>query len=248
MVDVGPLELAPEELRVLGCLIEKEHTTPDQYPLTMNALVAACNQASNRSPVTAYDHGTVEAALSLLRRRGVARAVLAPGNRATKYRHVLDEAWGLTQGECAVLAVLALRGPQTVNELHARTERYSGLGDLGGVQAVLDRLAGRYEQPYVRRLGRQPGQREERWAHLLGGEPAVVPAGGVLPPSHLRSPAPSTGSGPPLTGPLGPSRPLTGPLGPGRSERMAALEQAVTDLREQLQALRDQVAELRDLL
>ena len=166
MVDVGPVKMAPEELRVLGCLIEKQHTTPDQYPLTMNALVVACNQTSNRSPVTAYDHGTVEAALGLLRQRGVARAVLAPGNRATKYRHVLDEAWGLTQGECAVIAVLALRGAQTLNELHARTERYSGLEDLGGVEAVLDRLAGRYEQPYVRRIGRQPGQREERWTHL----------------------------------------------------------------------------------
>ena len=218
MVEVGPVELGPEELRVLGCLIEKEHTTPDQYPLTMNSLVAACNQVSNRTPVVDYDHETVEMTLGLLRQRGVARAVLASGNRATKYRHVLDEAWGLTSGECAVLAVLVLRGAQTLSELRARTERYSGLEDIGGTEGVLDRLAIRYERPYVRCLGRQPGQREERWAHLLGGEPEIfVPPAGA---SAL----------------------------PRASDRMALLEEEVAALRGQVQGLQNEVANLRDLL
>jgi uncharacterized protein YceH (UPF0502 family) len=168
--------LEPAELRVLGCLVEKEHTTPDQYPLTLNGLVLACNQTSNRQPVVAYDEETVRTALASLRQRKLARTILAPGNRATKYRHVLDEATGLTPGECAILAVLALRGPQTASELRARTERYRGVEDLGGVESVLSRLADRYEEPYVRRLERQPGQREERWAQLLGGEPPPAEA------------------------------------------------------------------------
>lgn len=208
----------PEELRVLGCLVEKEHTTPDQYPLTLNALVTACNQSSNRNPVVAYDDQTVTAALAGLRQRGLARAILAPGNRATKYRHVLDESQGLTPGECAVLAVLALRGPQTVNELRTRTERYNGIDDLGGVEAVLERLAGRYEEPYVRCLGRQPGQREERWAQLLAGEP---------PPMPLAAPAAGALSGPAAPG--------------GMGARVAALESEVA-------ALKEEVAELRRLL
>lgn len=204
-------ELSPEELRVLGCLVEKEHNTPDQYPLTLNGLVAACNQTSNRTPVVAYDEGTVTAALALLRERGLARTILASGNRATKYRHVLEEARGLTPGECAVLAVLALRGPQTVNELRTRTERYQGIDDLGGVEAVLDRLARRYEEPYVRCLERQPGQREERWAHLLAGEP----------PAWVAE-AP---------------RPAGAPTG-SVAARLAALEAAVGALRQEVDELR----------
>jgi uncharacterized protein len=163
-------ELAPEAIRVLGCLIEKQHTTPDQYPLTMNALVVACNQTTNRFPVVGYDVPTVDAALGLLREQKLVRVLLAAGRQATKYRHVVDEAWGLTPAECAVLAVLFLRGPQTVNELRTRTERYQGIDELGGIEPTLERLATRYAEPYVTRLGRHLGQREERWAHLLGGE------------------------------------------------------------------------------
>ncbi|MBO0729631.1 MAG: YceH family protein [Acidimicrobiaceae bacterium] len=167
--------LSPEELRVLGCLIEKSATTPDQYPLTMNGLLLACNQTSNRNPVVDYDQAIADTALARLRELKLARIVHQPGGRADKYRHVVDETWGLTDGELAVLAVLALRGPQTVNELRTRTERYAGLDEMGGVDGVLHRLKNRYEEPYVTRLERQPGQREERWAHLLAGEVIDVP-------------------------------------------------------------------------
>jgi uncharacterized protein YceH (UPF0502 family) len=159
--------LTPEQLRVLGALIEKEATIPDQYPLTLNALLNATNQTSNRNPVTSYDPETVTTTLGELRGLGLARVVHQPGQRADKYRHVVHEAWGLTREEIAVLAVLALRGPQTVNDLRTRTERYGDLGDMGGVEGVLHRLKNRYEEPYVTRLDRSPGQREERWAHLL---------------------------------------------------------------------------------
>ncbi len=207
-------QLEPAELRVLGCLVEKEHTTPDQYPLTLNALMLACNQTSNRQPVVAFDEATVSTALAGLRQQKLARTILAPGNRATKYRHVLDETTGLTPGECAVLAVLALRGPQTASELRIRTERYRGIDDLGGVESVLHRLASRYEQPYVRRLERQAGQRDERWAQLLGGEPS---------PSELalRQPAPT---------------------GASVTSRLSALEQEVAALREEIADLRRIIA------
>ena len=168
--------LSPEQLRVLGSLVEKEATTPEQYPLTLNSLVIACNQSSSRNPVTDYSPGEVSSVLAELRAQGLARVVHSPGQRADKYRHVLDEAWGMTKAELAVLAVLALRGPQTVNEIRTRTERYPSLDDLGGVEGVLHRLKNRYDEPYVTRLERQTGQREERWAHLLAGEVIEVPA------------------------------------------------------------------------
>jgi uncharacterized protein len=115
--------LTPEEVRVLGCLMEKEVATPDAYPLTVNALVAACNQTSNRSPVTAYTEGDVTRALASLREAELTRIVYSPSNRAAKYRHVADTAFHLSPGEQAVLCVLALRGPQTVGEVKGRTER-----------------------------------------------------------------------------------------------------------------------------
>lgn len=213
-------ELGAEEIRVLGCLIEKDHTTPDQYPLTLNALTTACNQTSSRNPIVAYDPATVELALGLLRERGLARVLLSPGNRATKYRHVLDERLGLTPGEVAVLAVLFLRGPQTVNELRTRTERYRGLADIGGVEGVLDRLATRYDEAYVRRLERHPGQREERWAHLFAGEPVEV----------------------------GPEPARAAARGPGAAERIGAVEVEVARLRDEVTTLRRELAELRELL
>ena len=156
-----------EEQRVLGCLIEKEATTPEQYPLSMNALILACNQSTNRDPVVSLDEGTVTAALASLREKSLTRIVYPAHARVTKYRHVLGEVWALTPQELAVLAVLLLRGPQTVNELRTRTERYANLDDLGGVDGVLARLAGRPE-PLVRDFGRQSGQREGRFGHLLG--------------------------------------------------------------------------------
>lgn len=203
--------LSPEELRVLGCLIEKEATTPDQYPLTMNSLVLACSQTSNRNPVVSYTPEELEPVLSHLRELGLARLVYSRSNRADRYRHVANEAWGLSSGELAVLAVLALRGPQTVNELRARTDRYSGLEELGGVEGVLHRLKNRYEWSFVTRLERQPGQREERWAHLLAGEVLLVPD---LEPGE------------------------TGRPRGGTAERLGALERRVEELAGEVQALR----------
>jgi uncharacterized protein YceH (UPF0502 family) len=210
--------LTPEQLRVLGSLIEKEATTPDQYPLTLNALVLACNQTSNRNPIVDWSPGEVSGIVAELRTIGLARVVHSPGQRADKYRQVMHEAWGLTAAEVAVLGVLALRGPQTVNELQTRTERYGSLADLGGVEGVLHRLRNRYDEPYVVRLERQPGQREERWAHLLAGE--VI---------HVAEQVP------------GPSR-------GGSSERMGTLEAEVAALRAEVAALTASVAEVRQLL
>ncbi len=212
--------LSPDQLRVLGTLVEKEATTPEQYPLTLNALTLGCNQASNRNPVTVYSPGEVSSTVAELRQRGLARVVHSPSNRADKYRHVLDEAWGLTRSEVAVLAVLALRGPQTVSELRTRTERYGDLSDLGGVDGVLHRLRNRYEDPYVVRLDRRPGQREERWAHLLAGEVIEVP--------DQVPGAPAARS--------------------ATVERLSSLEEELAALRTEVAKLRAEVAEVRSLL
>ncbi len=165
------MELTPVQIRILGCLVEKQTTTPDNYPLTTNALVAACNQTSNRDPVVGYDERTVDAAMLELRTQGLARTVT--GGRANKHRHVLDEAWQLSASELAVLAVLFLRGPQTTGELRQRCERMHPFDDLHQVESVLEALAARAE-PFVVQLQRVPGQKERRWAHLLGEEPAGV--------------------------------------------------------------------------
>jgi uncharacterized protein len=156
--------LSAEEVRVLGCLIEKERTVPDSYPLTLNALVGACNQTSNRDPVVSYEPFEVEAALMQLRSHGLTRVLHSPSNRAEKYRHVAGEALGLEDDAIDVLAVLLLRGPQTVNELRTRTERYQpGVEDVEGALRI---LAGR---ELAVNLGKRSGQREERWMHLVGG-------------------------------------------------------------------------------
>ncbi len=161
------MDLSAEEIRVLGCLVEKERTTPDLYPLTTNALRSACNQKTNRDPVLDLAVRDVDAALLSLRDRRLARTVLG-GGRASKHRHVLEEAWGLDPAEIAVVAVLALRGPQTPGELRARTERLTAFATTDEVVAVLDALADRAD-PLVTCLGRRPGQKEDRWAHLLSG-------------------------------------------------------------------------------
>jgi uncharacterized protein len=162
------------EIRVLGCLIEKQRTTPDAYPLSLNSLRLACNQATNRDPVVEYDEATIRAALERLSRRGWTRLASGPGSRAAKYRHLLDEALELTPSELAVLAVLMLRGPQTPGELKTRTERLYALSSLTDVEDVLGRLI---ERDLVARQPRRPGQKEERYAQLLGGaaEPSEAP-------------------------------------------------------------------------
>ena len=167
------MEADAVELRVLGCLIEKQRTTPDVYPLSLNALRAACNQTTNRDPVVEYDESTIRAALERLSNRRWVRLASGPGSRAVKYRHLFDEALGLSDAEISLLAVLMLRGPQTVGELKGRSERLHPFGSLAEVEETLQALAGR---ELVARLPRRPGQKEERWAQLFSGTPAEAAA------------------------------------------------------------------------
>jgi uncharacterized protein YceH (UPF0502 family) len=163
------------ELRVLGCLLEKQRTTPDQYPLSLNALRLACNQTTNRDPVVAYEESEIHEALQRLARRGWTRLASGAGSRAAKYRQLFDTELGLASDEVAVLCVLMLRGPQTPGELKQRTERLHRFETLPELHETLERLSIR---ELVRRLDRQPGQKEERYRHLLGddGVPPLPPA------------------------------------------------------------------------
>jgi len=194
-------ELTAPEQRVLGCLIEKRFTTPDQYPLSLNSLRLACNQSTNRDPVTHYDEPTVRAAAERLTRYGLIRLASGHGSRATKYRHLADEALGLSREQLAVLAVLLLRGPQTPGELRQRSERMAPLDSPTAVERVLQALI---ERGYAGRLERRPGQKEERFAQLLGGEDGSAGAAPVTEP----------------------------PAQPGLAERVARLEREVAELRE----------------
>jgi uncharacterized protein YceH (UPF0502 family) len=161
------VELTPVEARVIGCLVEKQRTVPDTYPLSLNALLTACNQSSNRDPVVTYDEGTVVAAIDSLKARGLARIVHpSSGSRATKYRHIIDEALGLEDGPLSVLAVLMLRGAQTAAELRSRTERMHPFADMEELESALTVLASA-DEPLVQRLERRPGEREARWIQLL---------------------------------------------------------------------------------
>ena len=175
------MDLDAVEVRVLGCLIEKQRTTPDVYPLSLNALRVACNQSTNRDPVVQYDEATVRDALHRLGRRRWTR--LASGQRTAKYRHLLDETLGMPVEQQAVLAVLMLRGPQTPGELRQRTER---LHPFGGFEPLEAALAGLIEGGFVRRLARRPGQKEERYAHRLSEDledeaPPALPARAAAP-------------------------------------------------------------------
>ena len=154
------------EIRVLGCLIEKQRTTPDQYPLSLNALRLACNQATNRDPVVDYDEATIRAAIEKLSRRGWVRLASGPGGRVAKYRHLLDDALGRVPSQIALLGVLMLRGAQTPGELKSRVERIYPFGSLEDVQRALDLLA---EHELVEKLPRRPGQSQDRYVQLLGG-------------------------------------------------------------------------------
>ena len=174
------MQLTAPEARVVGCLVEKQLTTPQQYPLSVNALVAACNQSTNRDPIVRYDEDTVRDALAGLRDHGVTRTVYATGSRTPKYAHRLDEHFDLSEPQLALVALLLLRGPQTVGELRTRSERMHLFGSLPEVEAVLLELA---EHPYgalVEHLERRPGQKEARWRHLLGdvvgGDEVEAPA------------------------------------------------------------------------
>ena len=169
------LDFDANELRVLGCLIEKELTTPDQYPLSTNALINACNQKTSRDPVMDLSEREVDAAMLALRERGLARSSKPSGSRAWKHRHVLTEVLPISPGEIAVLTVLMLRGAQAPGELKTRTDRMHGFDDLEAVEGVLQGLAAR-SQPLVRNIGRESGQSQDRWEHLLSSDqPAVRP-------------------------------------------------------------------------
>lgn len=182
-------ELTRPEQRVLGCLIEKRWTTPDQYPLSLNALRLACNQSTNRAPVTDYDEQTVRDAAQRLSRYGLARLASAHSSRAIKYRHLAEEALSLGREELAVLAVLLLRGPQTPGELKARTERMARLATLADVERALDLLC---ERAYAQRMQRRPGQKEERFEHLFGGASAsAFPADSDPPVPEDRAASPA---------------------------------------------------------
>lgn len=157
------------EVRVLGSLVEKQLTTPEYYPLTLNALVHACNQISNREPVSAYDDKQVVRALESLREKNLAYIFYGSESRVPKYKHVVPEVLRLTPPQVAALCVLMLRGPQTVGEIRGRTGRLYEFKELREVEATLEELIGNETQPLVARLARQPGRKEARYAHLLSG-------------------------------------------------------------------------------
>jgi uncharacterized protein YceH (UPF0502 family) len=163
-----PHRLGPVELRVLGCLIEKQRTTPEQYPLSLNALRLACNQSTARDPIVDYDEAQVQEAAQRLGQIGWARLASGPGTRVAKYRQLFDEVLRLDEAETAVLALLMLRGPQTAAELKTRAERLRRFAEVGEVSATLARLD---ERELAHLLPRRPGQREERWTHLLAEGP-----------------------------------------------------------------------------
>src|SRR3954454_14808049 len=213
------VELSAMQVRIIGSLIEKQLTTPQYYPLTLNALVTACNQSSNRNPVVNYDADTVEPVVHDLKPMGLVRIVHSVHNRALKFRQVLDELWALDQPELALLGVLMLRGPQTLGELRSRTERMADWSELGEVETSLDRLASR-DEPLVVRLPRLPGQKEARYVHLLGG-PIDVDALAASAESDAFSGGGGGGGG-----------------GGGRSSRVDELEAEVAELRAEVAELR----------
>jgi hypothetical protein len=212
------LILSAEEVRVVGALIEKQVTTPEYYPLTLNALRQACNQLSNREPVVAFDERTVVWALESLRDRKLVRVVTTADGRVPKYRHVLDEALGLKSPEMAVMCVLMLRGAQTVGEIRTRTERLYPFSALSFVETTLEDLMGR-EVPLVVKLPRQTGRKEPRYAHLLAGEVQVAETEGTeaVAPAEAR----------------------------GEMGRVARLEEELKSVRAELAELREQFGEFK---
>jgi uncharacterized protein len=230
------VDLSAPEIRVLGCLLEKQRTTPEAYPLSLNALRLACNQSTNRDPVVEYDEATIRDALHRLSRRRWARLASGPGSRAPKYRHLLDEALALPDDELAVLCVLMLRGPQTPGELKQRTERLHPLADLTAVHGTLTRLI---DRELAARLDRRPGQKEERYTHLLG-EDAPEPAATAGPAAPAPVPVPPLPDEAPTPAPPPPQ-----PAAPRPDPRVDRLEEEVAALRSEVAALRSDLAELR---
>ena len=208
--------LDPVQIRVLGCLLEKQQTTPDAYPLTLNSLRLACNQTTSRDPVVDYDEATVREAAQRLGQRGWARLTSYHGSRTAKYRHLLGEALGLSAEERALLCILMLRGPQTLGELKQRSEKLQRFADLRAVEEVLDRLTARDLGAW---LERRPGQKEARYTQLLGAGDAEV--GELVPSGPDSRPGRSEGDG-----------------AGGDVER---LRQEVADLRREVAELRERI-------
>ena len=215
-----PIKLTAAEARVLGSLVEKEVTTPDYYPLTMNALINACNQRSNREPVTDLDEDAVRQALHGLEDKQVAGRARSADGRVTKYEHWLGEAFNFNRGETALMCVLLLRGPQTSGELRSRTERMHEFAEMSDVIAGLQRLMER-EPALVALLPRQPGTRESRYAHLLSG-----------PLESVQSPV--------VSQPAAHSVPTT----PEQDDRIAQLESTVAQLKADVETLRKRFDDL----
>jgi uncharacterized protein YceH (UPF0502 family) len=211
--------LTDVEVRVLGSLLEKEVTTPDTYPLSLNALLAACNQTTNREPVMRLDEDAVIPATVALRRRGLLRQIQPAGSRVTKYEQLLGEALELRRRDLAVLGVLMLRGAQTPGELYARTARLEPFADPADLEGVLESLMAREPAPLAARLPRRPGQKEVRYAHLLSGEPQADAPGTAEEPAVHR--AGSEGG------------------------RLAAVERTVEELRAEVAALRSELDAFR---
>jgi uncharacterized protein YceH (UPF0502 family) len=210
-----PENLTPVQTRVLGALIEKELSTPDHYPLSLNALTAACNQSSNRDPVMTLAESEVSGAIDTLRRASLVRSFQSSGSRVPKYSHLLADAADLSRSELAVLCVLTLRGPQTLAEVKTRAARLAAGDDTDGIEPAIEGMIARTPTPLVTRLPRRPGQKELRYAHLLGG-PVV----------DDMEDAPS---------------PARGPSG----DRIALLEETVSELRRELADLRAELADFR---
>ncbi len=209
--------LTDREVRVLAALIEKEITTPDYYPLSLNALTNACNQKSNRQPVMALDEQTVREALDSLNRKGLAGAASGAESRVTKFEHRIQEAFNFDRRETALMCELMLRGPQTLGELRSHAERMYRFDDLESLEGTLQKLAER-EPPLVQKLARAPGTKEPRYAHLLAGEQAEWAAS----VAELKA-APF----------------------PAEDERVARLEAEMTQLRGQLASLEQQFADFK---
>jgi uncharacterized protein YceH (UPF0502 family) len=231
------VDLTAPEIRVLGSLLEKQRTTPEAYPLSLNALRLACNQATNRDPVTDYDEPEIREALHRLSRRRWARLASGPGSRAPKYRHLLDEALALPEDEVAVLCVLMLRGGQTPGELKQRTERLHAFAGREGVQEALARLV---ERELVLRLDRRPGQKEERYEHRLGEdlEGAVAATAPTAAPVAAAAPVAVEAPVAVSADPVAASPPAPDPRVARLEEEVAALRAEMGELRSSLQALR----------
>jgi uncharacterized protein YceH (UPF0502 family) len=209
-------QLTDVEVRVIGSLIEKESTTPDNYPLSINALTNACNQTSNRDPVVDYDEDTVTHAVEALRKQNLVRAVQQSRSRVMKYRHMMADTMTLDPRQAAALCVLMLRGPQTVGEIKTRTERLASFDSLEHVEATLNELIERPAGSLVVRLPRRPGQKEARLAHLLAGDVTVDT---TEVETSVRAPA--------------------------SVDRVGALEQTVAELRNEVAELRGQLEAFR---